>query len=93
MVTVQREVTFRQSQGYNRSGNLVKFAQDEILLNGRRVGYVGHGHGESANLIAPVDEETRKIISEAVALHRGSAPKSVNTAPQIPDEAEDDSDE
>lgn len=88
MAVPQRDITFKQCEGKSRSGELVRFAQDEIHLNGRRIGYVGHAHGESANLLAPVDEETRKLISEAVALHRGSPPKSVNSAPQIPDELE-----
>lgn len=93
MATVQREVTFRQCQGKTRSGSLVKFAQDEILLNGRRIGYVGHGHSESATLLAPVDDETRQIISESIKNHRGTAPLKVISAPIIPDEAEGDGDE
>jgi hypothetical protein len=58
MAEVQRDVTFKQSSGRNRAGEMVYFAQDEILLNGMRVGYVGHGEGEAANLIRPADDGT-----------------------------------
>lgn len=85
MAKVQREVTFKPC-----TYNGIAFAQDEILLNGRRIGYVGHGHGENANLIAPVDDETRQVIFNAVAVHRGTAPNRVCTAPQIQDEADTD---
>lgn len=94
MITeLQRDITFKQSQGHTRGGVLVKFAQDEIHLNGRRVGYVGHGPNEDANLIAPVDDETRLLIAEAIKAHRGTAPSQVNSAPPIPDEDESSDDE
>lgn len=86
MVDVVREVTFKPSQAYSRSGALITFAQDEIHLNGRKIGYVGHGVGESASLLAPVDDATRQVISDAITSHRGTAPKSVVSAPVIPDD-------
>ncbi len=89
MIAVQRDITFKPSQAFGRSGALITFAQDEIHINGRKIGYVGHGVNESAALVAPVDDETRTAIAEAVTVHRGSAPRSVVSAPIIPDESED----
>ncbi len=93
MIAVQRDVTFKQSQGHDRIGRLIKFAQDEIHLNGRRIGYVGHGKNESATLLAPVDADTSHAIAEAIKVHRGSAPARVLSAPGIPDEDEGSDDE
>ncbi len=93
MVEVQRDITFKQSQAFSRSGVLIKFAQDEIHLNGRRIGYVGHGENECASLIAPVDDDTRKAIADAVEKHRGSRPAHVESPAPIPDEDESSDDE
>ncbi len=93
MIAVQRDITFKQSQGHDRIGRLIKFAQDEIHLNGRRIGYVGHGTNDSATLLAPVDDDTKQVISDAITSHRGSAPLRVLCAPGIPDEDEGSDDE
>lgn len=85
MATVQRDITFKQSSGVDRAGRFVTFAQDEILLNGVRVGYVGHGANEGACLIRPMDDGTKQAISDAITAHRGTAPKTMQAAPAIPD--------
>ncbi len=94
MITeLQRDITLKPCQAFGRSGQLITFAQDEIHLNGRKIGYVGHGAGEGAALLAPVDDDTRTAIADAITAHRGSAPRSVISAPIIPDEDESSDDE
>jgi len=94
MITeLERDITFKPCQARSRSGELITFAQDEIHLNGRKIGYVGHGANESAALTAPVDDETRRLIADGITAHRGSAPKSVISAPIIPDEDESSDDD
>lgn len=91
MAQVQRDIVIKQSEGRTRSGEVVKFAQDEIWLNGMRVGYIGHNDA-TACMIRPTDDATKQAISDAIEAHRGNAPDKYLTAPVIdePDTEEDD---
>jgi hypothetical protein len=82
-MAVVRDIELRPHTAFNREGEEVTFAQDQIFLNGMRVGYVGHGEGEGASLIRPCDAGTIEAISAAIAEKRGSAPAHVHTAPVI----------
>ena len=92
MAEVQRDIVIKQSQGRTSSGEIVYFEQDEIFLNGMRVGYIGH-HDSTACMIRPTDQGTKDAISEAIAKHRGKAPDKYLTAPVIEDDDTEEDDE
>ncbi len=75
------------------SGKVVTFKQDEIFLNGKRVGYVGHGPGEPINLLEQLDEKPKAELEALVAERRGTAAKRVNVAPGVPEELEKETDD
>jgi len=94
MATVTREFELRPCTAIDRIGRRVVFAQDEIFLNGRRIGYVGHTPGEQASLIAPVDKETADGLKAFIAESRnGVAPCAIYAAPVIEDREEGGDDE
>lgn len=92
MVTVQRNIELRPHEASDRSGRKVVFAQDQIFLNGMRVGYVGHQPNEGICMIRPADAETIAEIRKAVEAKRGTPAEYVITAPVISDDS-DSSDE
>lgn len=83
MASVVRNIELRPHTGIDRAGRLVTFAQDQIFLNGVRVGYVGHSPGETICLIRPADEGTVAEIKRAIAAKHAGPDRSVKTAPVI----------
>lgn len=82
--TLQRDISLKRCAGWTSHGTLVEFAQDEILLNGMRVGYVGHAPGDAINLINPrLDQPTIDAISAHIASVRGTVAHKVCIAPEL----------
>lgn len=72
----------------------VPFAQQEIYLDGVRVGYVGTHAGAPINLIRRYDDATRALIAAAVAEQLGHTPTVNQPDPPAEPPAElDDDDE
>lgn len=67
MAKVVRNIELRPHVGRNMSGQEVVLAQDQIFLNGVRIGYIGHQPGDMIALIRPVDHGTRELIEKKVA--------------------------
>lgn len=84
-------IELRQMKGIDRAGREVVFAQDEILVDGVRKGYVGHEAGTAVCLIVPVSAEVKAAIQKAVGAKFGKKPSVILTAPQI--ESRDDNQE
>lgn len=88
----ERTIELRPHVGRKETGELVRLAQDEIYLNGKRVGYVGHLAGSPVNIIAPgvaTDAPTLAAIEQHIAQARGGArPSKVAAVPELTDEQE-----
>lgn len=83
MATVTRELELRPHTATRIDGRVETFAQDQIFLNGMRIGYVGHKPGEAICLIRPADAETVAEIQKLVEEKRGTPASHVQTAPMI----------
>lgn len=83
MAAVQRDIELRPHVAIDRAGREVVFRQDQIFLNGMRVGYVGHDPGTPICLIRPADADTKAAIEAAVQNKFGEKPKAIHTAPVI----------
>lgn len=93
-MVIERNIELRPCTAFDRAGQHITFAQDQIFLNGYRIGYVGHAPGDTACLIRPVDKETSEAISAVIAEARnGVAPSSMLRAPVIEQQETDDDDE
>lgn len=89
-MAVERNFELRPHKAIDRTGQEVTFAQDQIFLNGVRIGYVGHALGESASLIRPVDKETGEELKKFIAAARGGVtPSALFKAPVIEDVSDD----
>lgn len=66
MSTVIRDIDLRPHVGRTMSGREIVLPQDQIFLNGMRIGYIGHEDGAGICLIRPADIETIKEIEQVV---------------------------
>lgn len=85
MAKIIRELELRPHIATRIDGRVETFAQDQIFLNGTRIGYVGHKPGESISLIRPADAETVAEIQKLVEEKRGTPASHVQIAPLIQD--------
>jgi len=85
MAKVVREIELRPHVGYTMHGTRTVFNQDQVFLNGVRVGYVGHGPGDGLALIRPADKETIEAIVAKIEEVRGQRPASIGAAKPIED--------
>lgn len=83
---VIREIELRPHIGHTTSGREVVFAQDQIFLNGMRVGYIGHQTNDVICLLRPADTDTVMEIRRVVEEKFGGKPKRVTWATPISDE-------
>ena len=89
MSEVIRKIELRQLVGVTDDGTEVRHKLDEILLNGVRAGYVGHGVGEPINIIRPgvaTDQPTMAEIRQAIAAKLGGGERKVYGVPELTDE-------
>lgn len=90
MAEVVRKIELRPHVGRTMSGLEVTFAQDQVFLNGVRIGYHGHAPGDMLALIRPVDAGTLDAINQAVDEKFPQRRKGVAVATPISDERESD---
>lgn len=97
MAKVQRDIEVRQLVGVNERGVEVGQAVDEIILNGLRIGFVGHQPTDPINFIRPGvlgDKETLAAIRVAVKERIGGPDdRRINGVPEMNDEEQLDREE
>lgn len=93
MATIVREIELRPHVGRTMAGTEVVFAQDQIFLNGMRIGYIGHQPGDGICLIRPVDADTLAEIKRVVDEKFGERDRTVAAATPISDERDEADDE
>ena len=88
-LTFERTIELKQHVGRMEDGTEVRYAMDEIFLNGVRAGYVGHKPTDPINIIRPGivgDKETMAAIQSRVVEKFKFPARKVYGVPELTDE-------
>lgn len=85
-IKFERTITLEPLVGVDEECNEIAHAQDQIFLNGLRIGYVGHAPLAPVSIIRPGvcgDKPTLAAILEKVAERLGAGERKVCGVPEL----------